>query len=140
MFLCILYQGSQTSSFAWDMRPHSGPFLSFLASIYGGSLKSVSLHRIWGPPQFFRLLLRLPYVCFLAYFIGALQISFFAYYIGAPSPLSTLTIWGPFRSVSSHTIWGPSQFNLFACYIYGSYYMRGGGLRSVSLHAIARGH
>ena len=70
----------QTSSFAGYIRPHSGPFLSFLAYNmgvssdqflrieYGGPLRSVSslimeaslcqfLHTIWGPPAHFLCLL-----------------------------------------------------------------------------------
>ena len=99
------------------MRPHSGPFLSFLAcymgapsdqflqllwmppcvffSYYMGAPRIISLHTILGPPDHF---LRLLY--------GAPQISFFSYNMGAP-----------LRSVSLFTIWPPPpQISFFACY------------------------
>ena len=136
------------------MRPHSGPFLSFLAYYmgapsdpflrieYGGPLRSVSslimeaslclfFHTIWGPSD-----------------------HFFTYYIGAPRSLSSLTIWGPsdhflliqyggggghlrfyffhkiygglLRSVSPLTIWGPLRL-VSVLTIWGP-------LRSVSVH------
>ena len=112
------------------MRPHSGPFLSFLAYYmgapseqflridYGGPLRSVYslimeasiliyfFHTIWGPLGSF--------LCIV--YCGP-QITFFAYYMG------------PLRSVSSHTIWGPLSDH-FHCLLYGA------PLRSVSLHAI----
>ena len=112
------------------MRPHSGPFLSFLAYYmgapseqflridYGGPLRSVYslimeasilmyfFHTIWGPLGSF--------LCII--YCGP-QITFFAYYMG------------PLRSVSSHTIWGPLSDH-FHCLLYGA------PLRSVSLHAI----
>ena len=116
------------------MRPHSGPFLSFLAYYiymgapsdqflcieYGGPLRSVNslimtaslcvfFHTIWGPSDHF---------C--------------AYYIGAPRSFFSLTTWGPsdqffsynmgapLRLVPLFTIWAPP-------------------LRSVFLHAIGGG-
>ena len=126
----IAYRAPQTSSFACCMRPHSGPFLSFLAYYmgapseqflrinYGGPLRLVYslnmeasilmyfFHTIWGPLG--------PFLCILYW--GS-QITFFASYMG------------PLRSVSSHTIWGPlsdhfhcllyappPQISFFACY------------------------
>ena len=113
------------------MRPHSGPFLSFLEYYmgapseqflrinYGGPLRSVYslnmealilmyfFHTIWGPLGSF--------LCILYW--GS-QITFFAYYMG------------PLRSVSSHTIWGPLSDH-FHCLLYAP-----SPLRSVSLHAI----
>ena len=101
------------------MRPHSGPFLSFLAyymgapseqflSIdYGGPLRSVYslimeasilmyfFHTIWGPLG-----------SFLCIVYWGPQITFFAYYMG------------PLRSVSSHTIWVPLSDH-FHCLLYG---------------------
>ena len=102
----ILWPPPQTSSFACYMRPHSGPFLSFLAYYmgtpseqflridYGGPLRSVYslimeasilmmyfFHTIWGPLG-----------SFLCIVYWGPQINFFAYYMG------------PIRSVSSHTI------------------------------------
>ena len=134
------------------MRPHSGPFLSFLSYYmgapsdqflcieYGGPLRSVSslimeaslclfFHTIWGPSD-----------------------HFFAYYIGAPRSLSSLTIYGApqitffsynmgghlrfyffhniygglLRSVSPLTIWGPLRL-VSVLTIWGP-------LRSVSVH------
>ena len=113
------------------MRPHSGPFLSFLAYYMGApSCRSVSSHRIWGPPQisfftyyggllmsFFHTILG-PSDHFFCILYWAPQITFFAYYMG------------PLRSVSSHTISGPlsdqfhcllyapplPQISFFACY------------------------
>ena len=120
----------QTSSFACYMRPHSGPFLSFLAYYmgapseqflrinYGGPLRSVYslimeasilmyfFHTIWGPLG-----------SFLCIVYWGPQITFFAYYMGH------------LMSVSSHTIWGPLSDH-FHCLLYGA------PLRSVSLHAI----
>ena len=112
------------------MRPHSGPFLSFLAYYmgapseqflridYGGPLRSVYslimeasilmyfFHTIWGPLG-----------SFLCIVYWGPQITFFAYYMGH------------LMSVSSHTIWGPLSDH-FHCLLYGA------PLRSVSLHAI----
>ena len=120
----------QTSSFSCYMRPHSGPFLSFLAYIeapsdqfllieYGGPLLSVS-----------SLIMLFSLCLFFAYYIWGPKISLFAYYIGAPSSLSSLTLWGPLGSVSSHTIWCPlrsgssqivweSPSGQFLCLLYG---------------------
>ena len=111
------------------MRPHSGPFLSFLA-YYMGSLRSLSSHRIWGPSdQFLRLLWRPLHACFfcilyrgpsdqfLFILYWGTRLTFFAYYMGAPSDQFLLIQYG-----------GPSQINFFA------YYMS--PLRLVSLHAI----
>ena len=133
------------------MRPHSGPFLSFLAYYmgapsdqflrieYGGPLRSVSslimeaslclfFHTIWGPSD-----------------------HFFAYYIGPPRSLSSLTIWGPsdhFLLIQyggppqilffSQNIWGPPQIS-FSAYYMGplrlvSVLTIWGPLRSVSVH------
>ena len=118
----------QTSSFACYMRPHSGPFLSFLAYYmgapseqflridYGGPLRSVYslimeasilmyfFHTIWGPLG-----------SFLCIVYWGPQITFFTYYME------------PLRSVSSHTIWGPLSDH-FHCLLYGA------PLRSVSVH------
>ena len=129
----ILGPPPQTSSFACYMRPHSGPFLSFLAYYmgapseqflridYGGPLRSVYslimeasiliyfFHTIWGPLG-----------SFLCIVYWGPQITFFAYYMG------------PLRSVSSHTIWGPLSDH-FHCLLYGA------PLRSVSLHVIGGG-
>ena len=105
----------QTSSFTCCMRPHSGPFLSFLA-YYMGAPSDQFLHLLWRPPYVF--------------FYGGPSDHFFAYYIGAPRSLSSLTIWGPsdqflliqygapLRSVSLFTIWTspPPQISFFACY------------------------
>ena len=129
-FFAYYIRAPQTSSFACYMRPHSGPFLSFLAYYmgapseqflridYGGPLRSVYslimeasilmyfFHTIWGPLG-----------SFLCIVYWGPQITFFAYYMG------------PLRSVSSHTIWGPLSDH-FHCLLYGA------PLRSVSLHAI----
>ena len=100
------------------MRPYSSPFLSFLA--YGGSLRSVSSHRTWGPPQisFFTFIMkasiRMPFFytiwrplgSFLCILYWGPPITFFAYYMG------------PLRSVSSHTIWWPIS-DQFHCLLYG---------------------
>ena len=113
------------------MRPYSSPFLSFLA--YGGSLRSVSSHRTWGPPQ----------ISFLTYYEGLDPYAFFSYYMEAPRIISLHTIlgppitffayyMGPLRSVSSHTIWWPISHQ-FHCLLYGP---PPPPLRSVSLHAI----
>ena len=120
------------------MRPHSGPFLSFLAYYmgapseqflridYGGPLRSVYslimeasilmyfFHTIWGPLG-----------SFLCIVYWGPQITFFAYIGGPLRSVSSLTKGGPLSSVSSHTIWGPPQVSFFA------YYM-GAPLRSVS--------
>ena len=111
------------------MRPHSGPFLSFLAYYmgapseqflridYGGPLRSVYslimeasilmyfFHTIWGPLGSF--------LCIV--YCGP-QITFFAYYMGPLRSVSSHTIWGPLRSLSLFTIWGPPQISFFACY------------------------
>ena len=119
-----------TRSFACYMRPYSSPFLSFLA--YGGSLRSVSSHRTWGPPQ----------ISFLTYYESLDPYAFFSYYMEAPRIISLHTIlgppitffayyMGPLRSVSSHTIWWPISHQ-FHCLLYGP----PPPLRSVSLHAI----
>ena len=118
-FFAYYIRAPQTSSFACYMRPYSGPFLSFLA--YGGSLKSVSSHSIWGPPQ----------ISFLTYYGGPSD-HFFAYYIGASRSLSSLTIYmgpsdqfhcllyaPPLRSVSLHAIGGPPQILVFSQNIWG---------------------
>ena len=100
------------------MRPHSGPFLS---KTYGGSLRSLSSHRIWGPPKisFFANYGGLLMSVFCTLYRGPSDqfLTFFHYYIGALSSLSSLTIWGPLRSVSSHTIWGLLS-NQFLCLQY----------------------
>ena len=86
----------QTSSFACYMRPHSVPFLSFLA-YYMGAPK-ISFFAYYGVLLclFFCILCRGPHFTFFAYYIGApnslylltiggpLQISFFSYNRGAP--------------------------------------------------------
>ena len=54
-FLCTLYRGPpQVSVFAYYMGPPQVSFFTY----YRGSLRSVSLHTIWGPPsdQFLYLL------------------------------------------------------------------------------------
>ena len=137
-----------TRSFACYMRPYSSPFLSFLA--YGGSLRSVSSHRTWGPPQisfltyyegldpyaFFSYYMEAPRIIslhtilgppdhFLRLLYGAPQISFFSYNMVAHlRSVSPLTIWGPLRSVSVHTFWAPLR-SVFSLTIWGP-------LRSVS--------
>ena len=136
------------------MRPHSGPFLSFLAYYnYRGSLRTVSSHRLWWPPQIslFTYYGGLdPYVFFsydkgatqiislhsilgppdhfLRLLYGAPQVSFFSYNMGAP-----------LRSLSLFTIWAstPPQVSVFACYrgppqISFFHKIYGGPLRSVS--------
>ena len=123
---------TQTSSFACYMQPHSGPFLSIL---YGGFLRSVSSHRIWGPPQisffayyggllmsvFLCILYRGPSDQFLCMLYWGPQLTFFAYYVRASSDQFLLIQYG-----------GPSQISFFA------YYMPP-PLRLVSLHAIGGG-
>ena len=109
MLLAYYIRAPQTSSFACCMRPHSGPFLSFLAyymgapsdqsfhllwrprslclffSYYMGASRIISLHTILGLPDHF---LRLIY--------GAPQVSFFSYNMGAPlRSLSLFTICPP---------------------------------------------
>ena len=95
------------------------PSDQFLRIQYGGPLRSVSSHRIWGPPQ----------ISFFTYYGGLLMSfffvlyggpsdHFFAYYIEAPRSLSSLTIVGaPLRSVSLFAKWAPPpQISFFACY------------------------
>ena len=136
------------------MRPYSSPFLSFLA--YGGSLRSVSSHRTWGPPQisfltyyegldpyaFFSYYMEAPRIIslhtilgppdhFLRLLYGAPQISFFSYNMVAHlTSVSLFTIWPspppPLRSVSLHAIGGPPQILVFSQNIWGP------PLRSVS--------
>ena len=135
--------GPPDNSFACYMRPHSGPFLSFLAYYmgapsdqflrieYGGPLRSVSslimeaslclfFHTVWGPSD-----------------------HFFAYYNGAPRSLSSLTIWGPSDHFLLIQYGGPPQILFFSQNIWGSpqisfsaYYM---GLHQVSFCAYYMG-
>ena len=120
----------QTSSFACYMRPHSGPFLSFLAYYmgapseqflridYGGPLRSVYslimeasilmyfFSYYMGAPRIISLHSILgPPDHFLRLLYGAPHVSFFSYNMGAP-----------LRSLSLFTIWGPPQISFFACY------------------------
>ena len=117
------------------MRPYSGPFLSFLA--YGGSLRSVSTHRIWGPLRSVSSLIMEASIL-MSFFILYEDPSdhFFAYYIGAPDhflrllygapqisfflcnmvdPLRSVSLFTicplPLRSVSLHAIGGPPQID-----------------------------
>ena len=99
------------------MRPHSGPFLSFLA-YYMGAPSDQFLHLLWRPP----------YVFFF-HTIWSPSDHFFAYYIGAPRSLSSLTIWGPSDQFLLIQYGGPSQISFIV-------YYTGLPLRSVSLHAI----
>ena len=95
-FFAYYIRAPQTRSVACYMRPYSGPFLSFLA--YRGSLRSVSSHRIWGPPQ----------ISFLTYY-GGLDPYVFFYTIWRPlGSFLCILYWGP-RSLSSLNIWGPSD-------------------------------
>ena len=111
------------------MRPHSGPFLSFLAYYlgapseqflridYGGPLRSVYslimeasilmyFFILYGAPRIISLHSILgPPDHFLRLLYGAPQVSFFSYNMGAP-----------LRSLSLFTIWGPPQISFFACY------------------------
>ena len=94
------------------MRPHSGPFLSFLA-YYIRAPSDEFLCIEYGAPsdQFLRLLWRLSHVCFLHNIWGprsislhtiylGLQLPFFAYYMGAPQISFFLYNMGsPLRSV-----------------------------------------
>ena len=116
------------------MRPHSGPFLSFLAYYiymgapsdqflcieYGGPLRSVNslimtaslcvfFHTIWWPLRSF--------LCILYW---GPQITFFAYYMGPSDQFFSYNMGAPLRSVPLFTIWAPPQISFFACY-------RGGG-------------
>ena len=111
------------------MRPHSDPFLSFLAYYmgapseqflrinYGGPLRSVYslnmeasilmyfFHTIWGPLGSF----------FCILYWGS-QITFFAYYMGPLWSVSSHTIWGPFSDHFHCLLYAPPQISFFACY------------------------
>ena len=91
------------------MRPHSGPFLSFLAYYMGAPSEQFLRIDYWGP-----------------------QITFFAYYMGPLRSVSSHTIWGPLsdhfhcllygaplRSLSLHAIGGPPQILVFSQNIVG---------------------
>ena len=113
---CFVYyiRAPQTSSFACYMRPHSGPFLSFLA-YYMGAPSDQFLHLLWRPPYvFFSYYMGAPRIIslhtilgppdhFIRLLYGAPQISFFSYNMGAP-----------LRSVSVHTFWGPLSDQFFS--------------------------
>ena len=131
MLLCILY-APQTSSSACYMRPHSGPFLSFLAYYmrasseqflridYGGPLRSVYSLIIWRPRS----------LCIYSYYIGAPRIiSLHSILMAPPDHFLRLLYGAPQVSFSTHTIWGP-LLDHFHCLLYAP------PLRSVSLHAI----
>ena len=111
LFFLIQYGGpSQISFIVYYMPPP--PQISFFAcyrgatshlgffhKIYGGPLRSVSVHTFWEPlsDQFFLLL------------------------YGAPlRSVFSLTMGPPIRSVSSHTIWGGGgpQISFFAYYMW----------------------
>ena len=115
------------------MRPHSGPFLSFLAYYmgapsdqflrieYGGPLRSVSSLIMEASLCPFFILYGGPQIIFL-HTIWGLQITFFVYYMG------------PLISVSSHTISVPLS-DQFHCLLYAP----PPPFRSVSLHVIGAG-
>ena len=112
-FFAYYIRAIQTSSFACYMRPHSGPFLSFLAYYiymgapsdqfrcieYGGPLISVNslimtaslcvfFHTIWGPLRSFLCILYWgPQITFFAYYMGPLR-SFLLIQYGGPSEVS----------------------------------------------------
>ena len=111
------------------MRPHSGPFLSFLA-YYMGAPSEQFLRINYGAPsdQFIHLIWRPRSLCIFSYYMGvsriislhtilglhdhflrllygAPQVSFFSYNMGAP-----------LRSLSLITICPPPQISFFACY------------------------
>ena len=131
------------------MRPHSGPFLSFLAYYiggpsdqflrieYGGPLRSVSsLIMEASLGLFFCILYGDPVISVSLHAIsvssqnisGPLDQFLLLLYVAQLRLVSSLTIRGPLRSVSVHTFWGPSQISVF------SYYM--GPLRSFLWHTI----
>ena len=88
----ILGPPPQTSSFACYMRPHSGPFLSFLV-YYMGAPSDQFLHLLWRPP----------YV-------------FFSYYMGPLGSFLCILYWGPQITFFAYTIWGPSDHFLLIQY------------------------
>ena len=114
------------------MRPHSGPFLSFLAYYmgapsdqflrieYGGPLRSVSsLFKEASLCPFF-ILCGGPQIIFCILYWGP-QITFFAYNMGPHRSVSSHTISGPFSDQFRCLLYAPPpQISFFACY-------RGGG-------------
>ena len=142
MFLYILFYGPpQTSSFACYMRPHSGPFLSFLA-YYMGAPSDQFLHLLWRPPYvFFSYCMGAPRIIslhpilgppdhFLHLLYGAHQISFFSYNMGGPlRSVSLFTVWAPPQISFSAYYMGPPQVSFFAYYMgspqinFSAYYM-----------------
>ena len=94
------------------------PSDQFLRIEYGGPLRSVSSHRIWGLPQ----------ISFFTYY-GGLLMSFLSYYMGAPRIISLHTILrppdhflrllyrGPLSDQFHCLLYGPPpQICFFACY------------------------
>ena len=101
------------------MRPHSGPFLSFLAYYMGApSIRTVSSHRLWGPPQ----------ISSFTYYGGLDPYVFFSYYMGAPRIISLHSILGP-PDHFLHLLYGAPQVSFFS-------YNMGAPLRSLSLFTI----
>ena len=90
VFLYTILGHPQTSSFACYMRPHSSPFLSFLA-YYMGAPSAQFLHLLWRPPYVF----------------------FSSYYMGAPRIISLHTILGP-PDHFLRLLYGASQIRFFS--------------------------
>ena len=100
------------------MRPHSGPFLSFLA-YYMGAPSEQFLRINYGGPLRSVYSLNMEASILMYFFIlyGGLSDHFFAYYIGAPRSHSSLTIWGPSGQFLLIQYGGPSQITFIDYYM-----------------------
>ena len=109
----------QTSFFACYMRPHPGPFLSFLAYYMGVPSDQFLRIEYGGPLRSVSSLIIEASLCLFFFFIlyGGPSDHFFVYYIGASRSLASLTIWGPSNHFLLIQYGGPSHISFVVYYM-----------------------
>ena len=131
----VCYMEVSADQFLHILHVYKAPSDRFLQILCRGTLKSVFLHAVWGPPQisFFShtIIMRVPSDQFHYILYGdPHRISFITYYMRSPSDQFHHILYGgpsdkfqhilhgpPLRSFSCHTIWKPSQISCFTYYM-----------------------